>query len=193
MNPIQLLLAVWHVVARVVRNLFASLAPTESSQSISLTPRERRERRERNAARREQRALRRRCLHGRQTRLGPRARCRRMAPSPQCHVARSRAMTRRRCRNSGRRRPGSPSRPFLDEATVARVRQALTSPTPSWDGRRLTRTHPEPASVANRAREATLDRPIGRRLGGLPPGAEQAGSPPGDESASRRNGPGELT
>jgi len=192
MNPIQLLLAVWHLVARVVRNLFASLAPTATGQSISLTPRERRERRERNAVRREQRALRRRCLHGRQTRLGPRARRRRTAPSPQCHIASNRVMARRRC-NGARRRPGYPSRPFFDEAAVARVRRSLTGPVPKWDGRRLTRAHPELASAVGAPREVTLDRSSGGRLGGPRSRPEQAGPPPGVDGSARRDLPGERT
>lgn len=92
MNPIQLLLAVWQLIARIIPHPFRSTPPAPVSPPESINPCERRAR---NAARRERRALHQRRVHGRQTRQGPRGRRRRQAPSTRCDVAINRAKSRR--------------------------------------------------------------------------------------------------
>jgi hypothetical protein len=94
MNPIQLLLAIWQMIVRIIPR------PSKSTSSVPVSPPESKsinpcERRVRNAAQLERRALRQRRMHGRQTRQGPRARHRRLAPATRCDAARNRAMSRR--------------------------------------------------------------------------------------------------
>jgi hypothetical protein len=92
MKPIQLLLAIWQMIVRIITRPFKSTSPVpvgrrepESIEQCEC----------RNTVQRPRQALHRRRMHGRQTRQGPRARRRRQAPSMGCHVAVNRAESRR--------------------------------------------------------------------------------------------------